>query len=62
MLEDMLLGLVWHRKLLLIVYQILAYLHHNLAYHFTFSTAIPGPLSECIFILNYKQQFYATNI
>ena len=34
---DILLDLVWNRKLLLIVYQILAYLHHNTEYHFKFS-------------------------
>lgn len=62
MLEDiLLLDLVWNRKLLLIVSQILAYLHHNMEYHFTFRFAVPGPLSDCIFILNYKQKFYVTS-
>lgn len=62
MLEDiLLLDLVWNRKLLVIVSQILAYVHHNMEYHFTFRFAVSGPLSDCIFILNYKQKFYVTN-
>lgn len=55
MLGDILLDLVWNRKLLLIVYQILAYLHHNTEYHFTFSIAFPAPLSDCTFIVNYNK-------
>jgi hypothetical protein len=43
-----------NRKLLLIAYQMLAYLHHNREYDFTFSTAVQLPLSDCIFILNNR--------
>lgn len=51
---DILLDLV-EENVITHIYQILAFLHHNTEYHFTFSIAFPVPLSDCIFIVNYNK-------